>query len=134
VEVSEQWEATKLLGALWEDGETRFYRCESNFNSEVTIHFLRSLQEEFCENLIVVLDNAPYFASKKVKKFAEYAGIDLCYLPRYSPQMNPVEECWRQLNQQLKNRLFDDIDHLNRAIQEGLQVVNPPSMFNYLYL
>lgn len=133
VEVSEQWEATKLLGALSEDCETIFYRCESNFNSEVTIHFLRSLQEEFGENLIVVLDNAPYFASKKVKEFAEDAGIDLCYLPRYSPQMNPVEECWRQLNMRLKNRLFDDIDHLNRAIQEALQVVNPPTMFNYLY-
>jgi transposase len=133
VEVSEQWEATKLLGALSEDGETRSCRCESNFTSEVTIHFLRSLQEEFGEDLIVVLDNAPYFTSKKVRKFAEGGGIDLCYLPRYSPQMNPVEECWRQLNQQLKNRWFDDIDHLNRAIQKALQVANPPSMFNYLY-
>lgn len=77
-----------------------------------------------------MLDNEPYFASKKVKKFAECAGIDRCYLPRYSPQMNPVGECWRQLNQHLKNRLFDDIDHLDRATQEALQVVNPQSMFN----
>jgi transposase len=99
----------------------------------VTIHFLRSLQEEFDEDLIVVLDNAPYFASKKVRKFAEGDGIDLCFLPHYSPQMNPVEECWRQLNHQFKNRLFDDIDHLHRAIQEVLRVGNPPSMFNYLY-
>lgn len=99
----------------------------------MTIHFLRSLQEEFGEDLIVVLDNAPYFASKKVKKFAEGAGIDLSYLLRYSPQMNPIEECWRQLNQQVKNRLFDDIDHLNRAVQGALQVVNPLSMFSYLY-
>ncbi|MFB6354753.1 MAG: transposase [Halobacteriales archaeon] len=51
-----------------------------------------------------MLDNAPYFVSKKVKECAEGAGIDRCYLPRYSPQRNPVEECWRQLNQQLENR------------------------------
>lgn len=133
VEVSEQWEATKLLGVLSEDGETRFYRCETNFNTQVTIHFLRPLQEEFGEDMIVVLDNAPYFASMKVKNFAQGAGIDLWYIPRYSPQLNPVEECWRQLNQQLTNQLFEDIDHLNRAIQVALQRINPPLMFNYLY-
>lgn len=133
VDVAEQWEATKLLGALSEHGEMKFFRCESNFNSEVTIHFLRALQEDVDENLIVVLDNAPYFASKKVKKFAEDGGIELCYLPRYSPQMNPVEECWRQLNLRLKNRLFEDLTQFNRAIQESLNFVNPPYMFNYLY-
>ena len=48
-----------------EDGETRFYRCESNFTSEVTIHFFWSFQEAFGDELIAVLDNAPYFASKR---------------------------------------------------------------------
>lgn len=67
-----------------------------------------------------------------MKEFAEDAGIELCYLPRYSPQMNPVKECWRQLNLHLKNRLFEDLDQFNRAIQESLDFVNPPSMFNYL--
>jgi hypothetical protein len=65
VDVSEQWDATKLLGTMPEDGETRFYRCESSFTSEVTIHFLRSLQEAFDDELTVVLNNAPYFASKR---------------------------------------------------------------------
>lgn len=39
--VAEQWDATKLLGALSEYGETPFYRCESSLTSEVTIHFSR---------------------------------------------------------------------------------------------
>jgi len=43
VEVSEQWEARKLLAALSQDGVTVFYRCEGDFNSQVTIHFPRSL-------------------------------------------------------------------------------------------
>lgn len=45
--------------------------------------------------------------------------------------MNPVEECRRQLNLRLKQWWFDDIDSLNRAIQGALEVVNPPSLFNY---
>ena len=74
VDVAEQWDATKLPGAPSEDGETRFYRCESSFASEVTIHSFRSLQEAFGDELNVVPDNAPYFASKKVRAFAEWRG------------------------------------------------------------
>ena len=47
--------------------------------------------------------------------------------------MNPVEECWRQLNLQIKNRLFEDLAQFNRSIRESLNYVNPPVMFNYLY-
>lgn len=100
----------------------------------MTIHVLRTLQEEFCENFVVVLDNAPYFTSMKVKKSGKNTEIELGYLPRYSPQMNPIGEYWRQLNQHLKNRLFDDNVHLNRAIQGAYQGVNPPSVFDFFYL
>ena len=68
MEVSEQWEATKFLGALSEHGEMKFLRCESRFNSKVRIHFIRVLQDDFDEDQIVFLDKAPHFASKKVKK------------------------------------------------------------------
>ena len=64
VDVTEQWDATKLPGAPSGDGETRFYRCGSSFTSEMTIHSLRSLQEAFGDELNVVPDNAPYFASR----------------------------------------------------------------------
>lgn len=133
VEIAEKWEATNLLGALSENGNTQFYQSESNVNSEVTIHFLKALQEEFGEELILVLDNAPYFASKKVQKFAASTGIERCYLPRYSPQMNPVEECWRQLALTLNNRLFEDLEQMNHKIRQGLSRVSPPQISNYLF-
>ena len=82
-----------MLGSLAEHGEMNSDRSESHFNSEVTIHFLRALQEEFGSDLIVVLDNAPCFAAKKVQNVAEDVGIERCYPPRYSPQGNTVEEC-----------------------------------------
>lgn len=84
--LSEQWEAIKLLSGLLDKSETRFYRCESNFNSLVTIHFLRSFQEVPGEDLIVVLDTAPY-RLEDGREFVEDAGLDLCYLSRYSLQL-----------------------------------------------
>ena len=77
VEIAEKWEATNLLGALSENGNTQFYQSESNFNSEVTIHFLKALQEEFGEELILVRDNAPYFASKKCRSSLHPLGSNV---------------------------------------------------------
>jgi len=82
-----------FLGAITKQGEKLFTETQTNFNSEVTKHFLKTLQNHFGEKIAVILDNAPYFASQKVKKYAENTKIELTYLPKYSPDMNPVEEC-----------------------------------------
>ena len=65
VDGSERGEVTKILGALSEHDEMKFFRCERNFNAEVSVHFPRALQKESDKDLIVVLDNGPCFASKK---------------------------------------------------------------------
>jgi len=93
---------------------------------------LGALQEEFGEEICVVLDNATYFRSKKVREFVEETPIELCFLPRGSPELNPVEECWRQLNQALGNQYFGDLDALQAASLVGLDGLDCPNIFTYL--
>ena len=68
------------------------------------------------------------------EQFVEDTPIELCYLPGGSPELNPVEECWRQLNQALGNRLFDTLDELQEAALAALGDIKPPDVFTYLYL
>lgn len=132
IPVSSGWETVSLFGAVTDGGETRFYRCGGNFTADATIHLLQALQREFGDKLLVVLDNAPYFAAKAVTEFAAKSPLELCYLPRYSPQMNPVEECWRQFKLALQNRLFRDFDALKQAIPTALNSISVPNIHNYL--
>jgi len=67
------------------------------------------------------------------EQFVEDTPIELCYLPGGSPELNPVEECWRQLNQALGNRLFDTLDELQEAALAALGDIKPPDVFTYLY-
>ena len=127
------WESIKLLGAVSDTGESFFLPCEENFNSDTTIRLLDALQTEFGENICVVLDNASYFTANAVHEFVEDTPIELCYLPRGSPELNPAEECWHQLNQALGNRLFDTLDELRGAALTALDSINPPNPFTYLY-
>ena len=108
-----------------------FFPCEENFNSDTTIRLLDALQTEFGKKICVVLDNASYFTANAVQEFAEGTPIELCYLPRGSPGLNPVEERWRRLDQALGNRLFDTLDGLQEAALAALDDIKPPSVFTY---
>jgi transposase len=52
-------------------------------------------------------------------------------LPAYSPEFNPVEECWRQLQQALSNRFFDSLSELTTAIDTALDRLSIPKVSNY---
>jgi hypothetical protein len=130
--VKGKWKSIKLLGATAETDETFFLPCAVNFNSDTTIRLLDALQAEFGEKLCVVLDNASYFTAKAVKEFAAETPIELCYLPRGSPELNPTEECWRRLNRALGNRLFQTLDDLQEAALAALGQLETPNVLTYL--
>jgi hypothetical protein len=99
--VTGAWDTIKLFGEVSDSGETFFLPCAENFNSDTTIRLLDTIQTEFSEKICVVLDNASYFTANAVQEFVEDTPIELCYLLRGSPELNPAEECWRQPNQEL---------------------------------
>jgi transposase len=75
---------------------------------------------------------SPSQISNAVQDFVEDTPIELCYLPRGSPELNPTEECWRQLNQELGNRLFETLDDLRDAALSALERIKVPYIFTYL--
>ncbi len=130
--MTDAWDSIKLLGAVSDTDETFFLPCEENFNSDTSIRLLDALQTEFDERICVVLDNASYFTAKAVQETVEDTPIELCYLSRGSPGLNPAEECWKKLNQVLGNRLFDTLSELRDAALAALDSIDPPNLFTYL--
>jgi transposase len=102
----------------------------SRFTEYVTAdhakYFTLTLCKEFEEDLIVVLDGAPSFQASAVTDLAARDDLALVTLPVYSPELNPVEECWRQLQDALSNRLSDSLNELTAAIDTALDQIFPP--------
>lgn len=71
------------------------------------------------------MDNASYFASNPAQKFDEETSIKLCYLLRGSAPGNPVEECWKKLDQALGNRLFNTLSDPRDAVLAALDSIKP---------
>jgi len=76
--------------------------------------------------LVAVLDNGPIHTSKlTTKALAARTWLTLEWLPKYAPELNDIERCWRDLKQhQLANRTFADVDALARAIPDAVARLN----------
>jgi DDE superfamily endonuclease len=76
--------------------------------------------------LVAVLDNGPIHTSKlTTKALAARTWLTLEWLPKYAPELNDIERCWRDLKQhQLANRTFADANALARAIPDAVARLN----------
>jgi len=72
--------------------------------------FLYSLKRHVGRGRIyVVWDNSAAHRSKHVYEKALRKGIHQIYLPKYSPELNIVEEVFRELKMELSNKLFTNL-------------------------
>ena len=94
------------------------------FNSLGIVSFLKRLQEQVGEKLLVIGDGAPIHRSRVVKEYLstqEGKGLRLVQLPGYAPELNPVELVWRHLKHvELPNRSCQDLEHLEEELQAAI--------------
>ena len=70
--------------------------------AETTNEALRKLRDQHpARRIIVIWDNVRYHHSRLVRTEAAQLGIELRFLPPYSPDLMPVERLWSWLRQEL---------------------------------
>jgi transposase len=68
--------------------------------------------------LVVVLDGAPSHRSEEI---GLPENVSLLRLPRYSPELNPVERWFQEFRRALSNRVFETVELLQEALTEALE-------------
>jgi transposase len=92
-------------------------------NSE---NFIKQLSfiSEACKDFIVKLyvDNARWHKTKAVMEYVEKTpNIELRFLPKYAPEINPMERHWWYLRKRkTKNKVFDSKEDCLDSINEHL--------------
>lgn len=97
---------TGVLGAY--DGEKLVspITFEGSCNSERFNAWLETdLLPAIDEGSICVLDNATFHKTKKTFEIADKFSCELLFLPKYSPDLNPIEHKWPQLKRILRKLL-----------------------------
>mgnify|MGYP002414089586 CR=1 FL=1 len=116
-----------VLGAV----ETRDHdfisvRTTGSVNAETICELISEIDLAYPgEEITLVMDNARYQRNRKVAEIAESVGIELLYLPAYSPNLNLIERVWRLVKTKcLKNRYHDTFMGFVGAIDEFIDSLN----------
>ena len=117
------WSNKKLItfGALTSDHKF-FYDFYDAQNSMTFMHFLRELFQKIDQKkkYVLILDNAGFHKTICVKNILrEYSHkISVEYIPPYSPELNPIETCWKVTkNSVTKSQHFLTIDDMQEALE-----------------
>ena len=65
---------------------------------------------------VVIMDNRPSHKVAGVREAIESAGAALRYLPQYSPDLNPIENCFSKIKAHLRKAAERTINRLCRRI------------------
>jgi transposase len=81
---------------------------------------------------LVIMDNLGSHKGKAVRRAIRSAGAKLFFLPKYSPDLNPIEQVFAKLKHLLRKAAARTIETVVAAIGELLDTFTPQECANYL--
>ncbi len=81
---------------------------------------------------IVVLNNLGSHRGKAVRQLIRSAGAKLFFLPKHSPDLNPIEQVFAKLEHLIRNAAARTVDAVCAAIAQALPAFTPQECANYL--
>ena len=81
---------------------------------------------------LVIMDNLGSHKGKAVRRAIRSAGAKLFFLPKYSPDLNPIEQVFAKLKHLLRNAAARTIETVLDAIGELLDTFTPQECANCL--
>ena len=99
---------------------------ESYVNAMTVCDLLRKVAKEYANlPITLVMDNARYQRCVLVMTLAKELGIELLFLPPYSPNLNLIERYWKLLKKKcLKSKYYENFNLFKAAIITGLDRSN----------
>jgi putative transposase len=127
------WKTSTFLAALRKD------RIEAPclFDGPVNGERFRAYVEQFLAptlkpNDIVALDNLGSHKGNAVRQAIKAAGARLLFLPKYSPDLNPIEQVFAKLKTLMRKAAPRTLEAVSDAIAQALTQFAPQECANYL--
>ena len=128
VQVVMQRGGYNVLSIVTPKGEMNYSVTEESVNSERYIEFLDGLIHQRQRPLILIVDQAPFHGSQKLRAWvrAHRTRLRIFFLPKCSPELNPDEQVWNEVKnnqigkqpiknkRDLKQRLYSALRSLQR--------------------
>jgi transposase len=126
------WNTTTFLAALRHDRLTAPCLFDGPINGELFLAYVeRVLAPTLKPADIVILDNLGSHKGKAVRTAIRATGAKLIFLPKYSPDLNPIEKLFAKLKTLLRKIGARTIQAISAAIGTILPRFIPQECANY---
>ncbi len=111
------WKTITFVGGLRQRGMTAPFVIEGAMNGPMFLAYVKQcLVPTLKRGDIVLMDNLPVHKVAGVAEAIEAAGATLIYLPKYSPDLNPIELAFSKLKAHLRKAAEHTVPRLLRRI------------------
>ena len=126
------WKTTTFLAALRHDRIVAPWLLEGPIDSETFRTYVEQvLLPTLGPSDIVVMDNLGSHKGKAVRDLIRSAGAKLFYLPKYSPDLNPIEQVFAKLKHLLRKAAARSFETVCAAIGQILDAFSAEECANY---
>jgi transposase len=127
-----KWKTTTFLAALRHDRIDAPCLFDGPINAA---RFLAYVEQALVPTLrpgdVVILDNLSSHKGKAVRQAIRNAGAHLIFLPKYSPDLNPIEQVFAKLKTLLRKKAARTVEAIRDAIGDLLDSFKPQECRNY---
>jgi putative transposase len=127
-----RWKTMTFLAALRQDRLDAPWLIDGPINGA---RFLLYVEKVLVATLkpgdIVVMDNLGSHRSKAVRTAIRAVGAKIFFLPKYSPDLNPIEQFFSKLKHWLRKAAKRSQDTVCKAIGHVLDTLSPTECQNY---
>jgi putative transposase len=128
-----RWKTLTFLAALRCDRIEAPWLLDGPINGEkFQLYVDRVLLPTLQAGDIVVMDNLGSHKGWAIRQAIRSAGAKLFFLPKYSPDLNPIEQVFAKLKHLLRKAAARDFDTVCAAIGQLLDNFTPQECANYL--
>jgi transposase len=128
-----RWQTMTFIAALRWDRIDAPCLFDGPINGKVFLVWVRQfLVPTLKPGDVVVMDNLGSHRGKLVRQAIRQAGAKLIFLPKYSPDLNPIEQVFSKLKHLLRKAQARSYEAVLNAIAKLLDAYAPSECANYL--
>ena len=120
------------IAILSEDGILAPYSYTTTMTSSVFIEYLDIHVLPILTNgQTLIMDNLKVHHAKNVKAYLNEKGINVLYLPAYSPELNPIEEAFSKIKNYIKRKKAWTLNKLESVIKDAFNTITKDDARGY---
>lgn len=124
---------TTLVAGLSKDGIVgsfifQGYMDNCVFNFYVSEVLLKDIEK----GSVIFMDNASVHKSSQLENIISSKGCYLVYLPRYSPEFNPIEMAWSKIKSYVRGKNPRTLQEVEQSLMQAIRTITTQDSINYI--